>query len=197
MDCISKQHECIHRNFRTGGSLKYCQNDFWHRDQELQSHQVKSLFRTRSWTGWSFWVSSNLRDSRILWMVNKRMVRNCEGCSLCPLYLLKNWILNMCSDETTQLWQRDGERQISGKHTGVVKWSPGLAQLSGNPAGYCMNYRAQPEHGRAEPKKSFNTTLQVEEIRWNVENYKGEKTARNSQNSFPRYWLKTYRFKHR
>lgn len=44
--------------------------------------------------------------------------------------------------------------------------------------------------------KSCNTPLQVAEIRWIVENCKGEKIARNCQNSFPRYWLKTYRFQH-
>lgn len=69
-----------------------------------KTHWVKILSRTRSWTWWSFWVPSSSGDSVILWMVNKRMVRNCEGCSVCPLYLLKNWILNMCPDETTWLW---------------------------------------------------------------------------------------------
>lgn len=94
---------------------------------------------------------------------------------------------------------KGNERQISGKHTGVVKFSPGLTQLSGNPVGYCTDYWAQSEHGRgwAEPKKKELWHSFTSSRNWiKCGKFYGGKIARNSQNSFPRYWLKTYKFKH-
>lgn len=64
MDCISKHQECVHRNFRTGGSFICCQNGIFDIGiRGYKTHWVKILCRARTWTGWPFWVPPDLRDS--------------------------------------------------------------------------------------------------------------------------------------
>lgn len=42
MDYISKQHDSVPENFRTGGSFKSWQSDFWHRDQGSKSSNAEN-----------------------------------------------------------------------------------------------------------------------------------------------------------
>lgn len=95
---------------------------------------------------------------------------------------------------------RGGERRITGKHAGLAKWYPGLTQLSATilqviawTPGLSLSMGGR---GLSPRRKSCNTTLQVVEIRWNVENYNWGKKLPETVKSFPKYWLKTYRFKY-